>query len=165
VPRVIHTRKRAALLATLALALASCGGDDESTTTSGTEAAGSSSTGSVTTSSDGAEPTPSNEEQVTAAIETFFTGADSDVACDAVVTKKLIKTAYGSVAGCVDARNAGGVAKEVEISNLLVGDGRATATAVPTGGPNDGEKIKLVVVYSAGAWRLDELESNVPVGP
>jgi len=150
------------MLATLALVLAACGGDDETT---GSTASGSSTTSSVTTSTDGGEPTPSNEEQVTAAIEAFFTGEDSDVACGAVVTPNLIKTAYGSVKGCVAARNSGGTAKEVEISKLLVGDGRATATVVPSAGPNDGEKVEVVAVYSGGAWRLDELESNVPVGP
>ena len=39
----------------------------------------------------------------------------------------------------------------------------ATARAVPSGGPSDGERIKVELVRRGGVWKVDSLRSNAPV--
>ena len=53
----------------------------------------------------------------------------------------------------------------MKIESAKVGGGHATVVAVPDGGPSSGEKLTYRLILLSGLWRLDEVTSNVPVGP
>jgi hypothetical protein len=80
------------------------------------------------------------------------------------VTEHYLKAAYGSRQGCIKALKPGSVAKSVRFKGLQIGSDRATAVVVPTGGPYDGERITVSLVRDP-RWMVNQLKSNVPVGP
>jgi hypothetical protein len=53
----------------------------------------------------------------------------------------------------------------VEVSEVRIDGDAAKALAVPTGGPSDGERIRVELVRGGGVWKIDSLRSNAPVGP
>ena len=48
---------------------------------------------------------------------------------------------------------------------MAVDGDRATARAIPRGGPSSGETITVRLVKTGGVWKVDSLRSNAPVGP
>ena len=184
----------ALICALAALILASCGGDDDggstatavATTTAAPTAATTTTaapttattTGSSTSSSsgsDGAAPhsgavrTAELPRSVDAVIAAVLTGSDDPEAiCDQLVTATYVRTAYGDRQGCVAAQRPGTLAKSVQVSRIDESGERATAVAVPSGGPYSGVDVDVKLVADpdlAGAWRLDSLLANVPAGP
>ena len=174
----------ALICALAALILASCGGGDDAgstatavaTTTAAPTAA--TTTGSNTTSTsatDGAAPhsgavrTAELPRSVDAVIAAVLTGSeDPEAICDQLVTATYVRTAYGDRQGCVAAQRPGTLAKSVQVSRIDESGERATAVAVPSGGPYSGVDVDVKLVADpdlAGAWRLDSLLANVPAGP
>jgi hypothetical protein len=64
----------------------------------------------------------------------------------------------------VQAHTPRSVADHVALKELRVDGDRATALVIPEGGPYDGEEITVSLVHGPH-WAVDELSSNVPVGP
>ena len=86
-------------------------------------------------------------------------------ACGFYVTDGYLQTTYGGRQGCVRALVPGSAADEVKVSAVVVRGDRATARAVPTGGPSSGETITVHLVRYRSYWKVDLLRSNAPVGP
>jgi len=53
----------------------------------------------------------------------------------------------------------------VKVTKIEISGDKATAKAVPTGGPSGGETIEVKLVRQGGIWKVDSLHSNAPVGP
>jgi hypothetical protein len=81
------------------------------------------------------------------------------------VTPAYVRKAYGGRDGCVRAQGPKAVADGVEVSKVKVKGSTATAVAVPDGGASDGEKLDVELVLEGGAWKVDSIESDAPVGP
>jgi hypothetical protein len=77
----------------------------------------------------------------------------------------LLKSAYGTVDGCVSALRSGGTADSVKFISSKKSGTTATVVAVPSGGPSSGEKLTYTLVLADHGWLLDTVKSNVPVGP
>ncbi len=87
------------------------------------------------------------------------------IACGFYVTDRYLKTTYGGRRGCVQAQIPGSAADSVKVSNILLDGDRATARAIPRGGPSSGETITVHLVRYRSYWKVDSLRSNAPVGP
>lgn len=87
------------------------------------------------------------------------------LACDDSATKNFVKTTFGDRAGCERASVPASAASFVDVTAIVIKGDKATATARPTGGPSDGETIKVELRRQGGAWKVDSLRSNAPVGP
>ena len=166
-------RKPLALaLAGLALAMPACGGDDEETTTETTTAtAATGSTGA--TGPEGKErakaqgssaPAASPQHEITAAVEAVVGGGQPDATCGELVTERYVSAAYGDAQGCRAAVSRQG-SFEVEVMDVDAGAAKATATAVPAGGPNEGENLSVELVDEGGEWKVDFARSDAPPGP
>jgi len=81
------------------------------------------------------------------------------------VTQRYLRVAYGDHEGCVQGQRPGGHATAVQVTHANSGATSAKLTLVPTGGPYDGEKLKMVLVEQNGVWKVAALHANVPVGP
>jgi hypothetical protein len=156
-------------LASLALVLPACGGDETTTTT--TEDAATGVTGA--TGEDGAddelpadagEAAGSEKKRVTDAVAAAIGSGDPDVGCETGVTAGYVADAYGDEQGCRAAITEQGgfglVVKGVRIS----GDS-AEATAVALDGPNANETLRVRLVSEDGEWKVDFLRSDAPAGP
>jgi hypothetical protein len=168
---------RALLIAALVCAalLPACGGDDEETT-SETETSAATGPAGPTGPEGGEEAerdratreqnggAPSDEEQVTAAIDAVVGGGDPEVACATSVTEAYVKAAYGDEQGCRAAVKAQG-ALEVEVEDVRISGNSAEATAIPAAGPNEGENLTVRLILEEGHWRVDFLRSDAPAGP
>jgi hypothetical protein len=167
----------AAVAAAACSALAGCGGGGSEGNTS------ASSTVAPTTTSAGTRPTTSSESTTTTtiapsaprlpkhtvghAVAAALLSDDPSKACaDEFVTEHYLQAAYGGEQGCVKAHSAGSAAV-----NRFTGyrtqykSDRATVTLRPTGGVYAGEKLTVSLVREDGAWKVDSLKSNAPVGP
>jgi len=84
------------------------------------------------------------------------------------VTSHYVKASYGDVQGCMQSQTPKNAAASVEV-NAVSQDSNdpslASVRAVPRGGVNDGEKLTVSLVKEGGAWKVDALKSNAPVGP
>jgi hypothetical protein len=98
-------------------------------------------------------------------IDAALTSKSPQAACGTYVTSRYVNSAYGSDEGCAQAVKGGGAASDVDVSDIQVNGKSASATAVPNGGANDGEKLQVQLVNEGGPWKVDQVESNVPVGP
>jgi hypothetical protein len=164
----LPSRAVAIVLATSAvLGIAGCGGNGSS---------------ADTTASDGAQPGVTNPAPVSPG-ETSKKGATSDAAgiraaitgvlvsgdparaCERDVTATYVATTYGDQKACKQAQLPGSAAKSVKVSAISVDGDSASAVAVPSGGPSDGDRLKVSLVRGGGSWRVDALKSNAPVGP
>lgn len=168
-----------ALLAVLVLV--GCGDDEGPTTVAG-------STQTATTEeppaepgqpADSSEPEPANgapEEQlerplsVEGVIAAVLTVSGSpEQGCSELVTEAFVRTAYGNREGCEAARTANGsLADSVEVGDVSEDGERASAIAVPEGGPYGGVEVEVELVADpalGGAWLVDSLLADIPAGP
>ena len=173
------TERKAVVVALVALALAvaplACGSDEEST--------GGPSGGSTEAQPKAAEqakrgtPRPNAESprsveralppeaQVDLAIKGVLASAAPDLACRRYATQGYVEKTFGSRGGCVQSTVPESAADSVKVSKIEVSGEEASATAVPSGGPSDGETIKVELVRQGGIWKVASLRSNAPVGP
>ena len=170
-------RVRASALVALAIAtaLVGCGGDDESAGTSGgtpTETNGLTTRGGGTGKPRPDAGAPRNleselspEAQVDLAIKGVLASAAPDLACGRYATARYVEKTFGSRGGCVQSTVPASAADSVKVTRIEISGDDATARAVPSGGPSDGERIKVELVRKGGVWKVDSLRSNAPVGP
>ena len=161
-----HRRIALALLALAVIALGGCGGDDEGGETT---VAGDGATAASGTAPAPAPPRatgPGDQQLIREAIEAVIASDDPARACDRYATEALVVAAYGDRAGCEAAvTSPGGVADSVQVSEIKVFEKSATAVAVPSGGPSSEQRIAVVLSKEEGIWKVDALNSQVPVGP
>ena len=163
--------------AILALAaLSGCGADSESTQGS-TGGAGtlSKQSGSAPTATQaggeqasgggGAASSLTPTEQVDLAIKSVLASGVPDLACRQYSTERYVKTTFGGRAGCVKSTLPASAAQSIEERKIEIKGEEASATIVPSGGPSDGETIKVTLVRRGAVWKVDTLHSNAPVGP
>ena len=135
---------------------APAGGATSATTTPG---------GAATNPPAGQEPSVDPEQAITAAIDAVLASGDPALACERYATADYVGTTFGSRGGCVHSTVPASAADSVEVSAIRISGSTAKATAVPSGGPSDGEKISVALVNEDRVWKVDSLHSNVPVGP
>lgn len=177
----------AALLAATA-ALAACGGSGGTTSVSGRQ--GSSQAATTTTSTPSATATTPIETSTTghrppcpdcgaglhpaSAARAALTTTDPKVGCELLVTPGYLKAAYGGKSGCVAAIGGGAAARSVRVVTTSRTPSGALVVAIPTGGPNAGERLRVSMVHEPAQlasgqtpplWRVDAIRSNVKVGP
>jgi hypothetical protein len=170
-------RRAAAAVLVTALVLAGCGGGGGSTSSvSSSTSADRTSSAEVSTSTaptttpaatkptnNGGQkpPQPSTPE---ATVQTALTAQDPELACG-LYSGTLLKSAYGNEQGCIAAIRSGGSAKSVKIVSSKTSGSAALVVAVPSGGPSSGEKLTYTLTNETDGWRLDDVKSNVKVGP
>lgn len=112
------------------------------------------------------QPGTGDKDLVEASASNFLLVAGPSV-CDAGITPKLLKSAYGDRAGCVAARKPNAVATNADFGPVKLGTGTATLVADAKGGTyGKGEKVTMTVVRDGqGVWLVDVVKSNKPVGP
>jgi hypothetical protein len=165
-----------AVLAALVLALAGCGSDEENGTTgegtgtgasagTGTTPSGQGRGGGDGTTEGGGPAIEPVRSPIRFAIVSALTSGLPEIACGPFVTSSYLRTAYGGRDGCLRAQGEAAVADSVEVTEVMVDGREATATAVPEGGPSDGETLEITLVREGGAWKLDRVRSDAPVGP
>ena len=94
-------------------------------------------------------------------VETVLVGGD----CSKYVTDAFVNSAYGNEQACEAAVASGGTADSLKTGKISVSGDKATITVVPHGGPSSGEKVTAKLVLDGDTWKIDSLNSNVPVGP
>jgi len=162
-------------VAVITAALAGCGGDGSTSTTAGagptSKTAQTSTPESTKTSTEGGGTGGITREKprripYNAVAGTVLTSTKPALVCRRLVTQHYLRTAYGDRQGCVQAQVPGSAAKGVRSRHGgSTGPGSATLTMVPSGGPYDGERVKVSLVLENGAWKVDALHANIPVGP
>jgi hypothetical protein len=180
-PRRDPRRGATALAILVALAFAGCGGDDES----GTESRAGGGDATTATASAAAEPgltesrgdrqapVPGDspeaglapEAQVDLAIKGVLASAVPQLACRRYATEGYVKKAFGDRQGCLRSTVPPSAAAYVKVTRIEIEGSEATARALPSGGPSDGEKVDVTLVRRGGIWKVDSLRSDVPVGP
>jgi hypothetical protein len=170
----MRDRRRIAVVATIAaLTLAACGDDDEAATTTAAAVTGASDTadGETAPGTEAPEDEPSDDPAsdrtaIEITLEAVLTGTDPRQVCGELVTERYLSDAYGGASGCERAQADQKPANSVKLSRIVVlPDSVAQASAEPTGGIYDGERLRAELVLDEGFWKLDALRSNVPVGP
>jgi hypothetical protein len=159
-------------LAALIVGLAACGGGNgETTSTSvskGDALGQSNSSAAVRRERDHVHPqlksAGSSADLIRLEVKGLLTSSSPAVCSSGVVTKRYLEKSYGGHQGCVRAQKPGSVADHVDFKELRIEGDRATAVVVPSGGLYDGERISVLLVRDP-RWAVDELHSNVPVGP
>lgn len=112
----------------------------------------------------GGQATPA--EQSVATVKLFLTKPNDPTVCDDLITPAFLKHSYGDRQGCVAARKPGALADRVTIVGREPGPGGAVVvTAKPQGGVFAGQTLKVTVVRSGNAWRIDRISGNAKVGP
>jgi hypothetical protein len=152
----------------VAVAVAGCGGgdgDSESSPAATTSDATLPATtkGGQTAAAFGSQRT--DQLLITESIEGVFASGDPSKACEDDVTPAYVQKAFGDLDGCRAAQVPGSVAGSVDVSAVSVAGDKATADAVPHGGPSNGETVHVALVYEDAAWKVDSTKSDVPVGP
>lgn len=166
--RTPHT----AVAALAALALAACGGDEQPAQTTAPAVTGATSGGSPPPEA----PAPPRDEPaddpaddraaITATLTGVMTSADPGEVCEALVTERYVRDAFGDVRGCRRAQRDARPARGARVGRIVVlPESVAQAWVVPRGGLYDGERLRAELVLVDGAWKLDALKARVPVGP
>jgi hypothetical protein len=152
-----------------------CGGDEGSTATSPraanetqTETTGRPGNGKPR--ADAASPRSIEKElppeaQVDLSIKGVLASAAPDLACRRYATARYVKETFGDRGGCVQSTVPASAADSVKVTKIEISGDAASAKAVPSGGPSDGETIKVELVRQGGIWKVKSLHSNAPVGP
>jgi len=171
------TERRAWPVALVALALAfvACGGDGGST--AGSSGAATDGQPKAAGKAKQSKPRPAAgsprsierelppEAQVDLAIKGVLASAAPDLACRRYATLRYVEKTFGSRGGCVESTVPASAADSVKVTKIEISGDEATARAVPSGGPSDGETIKVELVRQGGIWKVASLRSNAPVGP
>jgi hypothetical protein len=112
-------------------------------------------------------PPPPAGQQIAAAVRGVLASGDPDLACRRYATVKFLAVSFGGLAGCRAATNPRTAARSVQVGGIVFSEGgkRADAFALPRGGSSAGQRVEVSLVVRGGAWRVDSLRSNVPVGP
>ncbi len=171
----------AAVAAALVLApgLSACGDDDEPTQTTapaetGVEETATSTTEASSTGENGGQPDDGgsssepvdNETEIMKTLEAVLAGSDPAAACNELMTERFLRRSYGDAAGCEAALRSAQPAKDAGVEDIVVHpESVAQASARPTGGIYDRQKLRAELVLDDETWKLDSLRSNVPVGP
>jgi hypothetical protein len=169
--RGAHAGAVALALAIVVAALAGCGGGggDGSSSAASSSAQLPTSTSTTTGNSGGSVPRSlGSKDAVRTAVEVVLASSDPEDACGKYVTRHYLKVAYGGRQGCVQAQAPGSAAKSLRsfrIVNESTDGAIATATAVPNGGPYDGSKVVIGLLFDHDHYRVEALRANVPVGP
>ena len=169
---------RVALLLALGLGLAGCGSDDDGggeagapaiRERSGVESAqpapNGAAKGKVGKAKKSAGSSLPPAAQVDLAIKAVLASGVPGLACDRHATERYLESSFGGRGGCVRSTVPPSAATSVEVSEVRIDGDAAKALAVPTGGPSDGERIRVELVRGGGVWKIDSLRSNAPVGP
>jgi hypothetical protein len=159
----------------LVLGLAGCGSDDEgggdgraprTTERVGTKFAEPAPKGPVKGKvQKGGQSSLPPEAQVDLAIKAVLASGVPGLACDRHATERYVESSFGGRSGCVRSTVPASAASSVEVTAIRTDGDAARAVAVPTGGPSDGERIRVELVREGGVWKVDSLRSNAPVGP
>ncbi len=161
----------------VALTAAGCGGGGSSSSTPSSTSADRTSSAEVSTSTANTTSTAKhglpplkkkllNPPSPADAVQLALTSPPRDAALVCrFYSDALLKSAYGDVNGCVAAIKSGGSAKSAKIVSSKTSGSTATVIAVPSGGPSSGERLTYTLVMENGSWRLDQVKSNVKVGP
>jgi hypothetical protein len=155
---------------TIAIGLAGCGrGSDATSTTASTTTDSLTSTGAASTTTADVPPAAlGSESAVRTAVEAVLTSSDPADACGKYVTQRYLSAAYGGKQGCVKAQAPGGAAaslRSLRITQEATQGTLVAAVAVPSGGPYDGNRVDIRLVFDADHYRVDHLHADVPVGP
>ena len=164
------------VLALLGVILAGCGedGGDSSTGAPSTARSPDSSPATQTTAAGteaNAEGLPAalgSPKAVRLAVEAVLTADEPAKACGKYVTRRYVRVSYGSKEGCVQAQRPGSAARSLASFRIGQEGGQGTvveAFAVPRGGPYGGSRLTIGLVFSGDHYRVDRLNSDVPVGP
>ena len=158
--------------------LAGCGSDDEepATESAQTSSAGSTEADPAATGGGGEPDTgepeaarpevgPLTPAQLTDIAGRVLTSGDPKLACEELVSQRLVRDAYGDRSGCAAAQVPGSVAERVRFSGIDISADSAVVTAVPAGGVSDGIELTVRLVRSEDGWLVDSLAADVPVGP
>jgi hypothetical protein len=157
-----YPRRIAAIAAAASLAtLTGCGEKDEPATT-GPVVTASTSTSTTPGGKDGNKPAP---QLVRESVEAFLTSSNAAAVCDRTITAKFLRKAYGDRKGCIAARKPATLADAAVIDVSTSGAARATAKAEAKGGIYAGQRLDVTLVLQGPTWRIDQVDSNVKVGP
>jgi hypothetical protein len=107
----------------------------------------------------------SNDQLIRSATTTVLASGDPVAACETYATANYVTNAFGDADGCKAAVASGGHARGVTMTRIVVDGDRATALAVPIGGPSANEVLDVTLVKDGDTWEVDSATSNVPVGP
>jgi len=108
------------------------------------------------------------------ATKAVLTATNPIVACIVAVTPGYVKTAYGGRGGCVAAVRGGAAASSARVVAARRSHGVAVVVAIPSGGPNGGERLRVSMVHEPAplasgrtppVWRVESVRSNAKVGP
>jgi hypothetical protein len=108
----------------------------------------------------------SDEDKIEAAIETSATTADP-ANCTELETLNFVEQSSGESGKAAtetceeEAKDPGGKAKSVAVSEVEVDGSKATANAALTGGSLEGQTASIALVEEDGQWKLDEITGFV----
>jgi hypothetical protein len=124
-------------------------------------------TRTIKTITTGAAGSPAdNQSLIRSAITAVFASGDPVAACETYATASYVAQAFGDLDGCKAAQTSGGRARAVTMTRIVVNGDKATALAVPIGGPSADEAIDVSLVKDADTWKVDStVAPNVAVGP
>jgi len=152
--------------------LGGCGGSNASSSTQASAPPASTAPPTSSTTATSEPPHQINRKQShaqlpgspAAFVRAALTTSHPKLAC-AAYTNAALKHAYGGEPGCEQAIRSGGVADAVRVMGVYAGKEAARVLAVPSGGPSDGEKLRISLVLQGKTWRIASIHANVPVGP
>jgi hypothetical protein len=165
-----HAGALALAVAIAAGVLWGCGdGGDDTASSPPTSAQGATSTSTTTGKSSGSVPESlGSKKAVRTAVQAVLTSADPADACGKYVSDHYLNVAYGGKEGCVQAQAPGSAAQSLRSFRIVQFGTQGTiavAEVVPNGGPYDGSKVVISLLFGSDHYRVDRLHSNVPVGP
>lgn len=157
-----------------ALLLASCGDDDGPLQTTAPAVTGAEEIAPLAApdateagaSGAASEATPGDREAIAATLRTVLTSTAPAQVCEALVTERYVREAFGDRAGCARAQVEADAASEASVGRIIVlPSSTAQASVMVRGGLYDGDRLRAELVLEGEDWKLDSLRSNVPVGP
>jgi hypothetical protein len=103
-----------------------------------------------------------------------LTAANPRIGCELLVSPRYVTTAYGGGGGCAAAIKGGAAATALRVLTTKRSGRRALVVAVPAGGPNAGERLRIAMLREPAKlprgrtpplWRVESVRSNAKVGP
>jgi hypothetical protein len=176
----VRTAATLTLILALGLTLAACGDSDDDEPATISVVTTPTTTGEATTTTvppDDSAGTPEAADDpgtdrpraVEDVVVAVLTGSETaETICDLLVTPDYVQAAYGDRAGCLAAQKPGALAETAEVTEIGKLGTKATAVAIPSGGPYDGVDVQVTLLPAVdleGAWLVDSLVADVPAGP